>query len=360
MTDREPPTFTPAVVRFGRLGDMVMLTALLKALHVRYGRPALVLGAGPWNAPLLEGHPDVAQLFDLPRHSPLLFGAAGWRALAALRRSAPGPVYVCEYQPRQVPRIRRFLRLAGVDPRRCLFITDNPENADEPWVQRLLEFGGQTPPAIPAGLVHAAPAGLAPYLCASGADLADLGAWLRGSGLEGRPLVLIQPGNFRTLSRHRARYRAGAGDDKAWPEERWAELTLRISTAQPQARVVLCGAPQEGPMLRGIAQAAAGPAVIAAELPLRRLIALCTVAQSMVSIDTGPAHAAAACGLPLVVLYGAENPGKWLPRSPTGSPVRALGGPPASVRVDALSVGEVFAAWQALPPRDPGRLSAQR
>ncbi|MBS0378140.1 MAG: glycosyltransferase family 9 protein [Proteobacteria bacterium] len=354
MTEPELLNLTPAVVRFGRLGDMVMLTALLGELHARYGRPCLVVGAGPWNEPLLTGHPDVAQVFDLPRHSPFLFSGAAWRALCALRRSAPGPVYVCEYQPRQVPRIRRLLKWGGIDPRRCLYITDPPGRGDEPWVQRLVSFGQETPPGLPAGRIADAPAGAAPQLYAQAADVADLEGWLAAAGLAGHPLVLVQTGNFRTLSRHRERYQAGGADDKAWPLERWVELTRRISAAQPRLRILLCGAPQEGPMLRKIAQAAANPAVSAAELPLRRLLALCTVAQSMISIDTGPAHVAAACGLPLLVLYGAEDPKKWLPRGPRGSVVRSLGGPPASTRVDALDVEQVLSAWQALPPRSRG------
>ena len=67
---------------------------------------------------------------------------------------------------------------------------------------------------------------------------------------------------------------------------------------------------------------------------LRELFALAEAASSMISVDTGPAHAAAALSLPLVVLYGAEMPSQWLPRSPFGTPVVGLGGPPVSSRAD--------------------------
>jgi heptosyltransferase-2/heptosyltransferase-3 len=73
----------------------------------------------------------------------------------------------------------------------------------------------------------------------------------------------------------------------------------------------------------------------------------------MVSVDTGPAQAAAALGCPLVVLYGAQPPAAWLPRSPTGSAVIGLGGLPERNRVDQISLDEVIAAWQALPARRP-------
>jgi len=348
-----PAPLTPAVVRFGRLGDMVILTALLQELHARYGRACLVLAAGPWNAPLLGSHPDVGCLYDLPRHSPLLLRAVGWQALAALRRAAPGPVYVCEYQPRQVPRIRRFLRLGGIDPARCLFIGDQPAAPDEPWIERLVRFGERTPAAVAAAAypVPAAGAPWAPRLYTDAADAADVAGWLRERGLSGHPLVLIQAGNFRTMSRHRERYQAGSGDDKAWPAAHWTALIAQILGVDPQVRVVLCGAPQESALLEELAHHSGRPEVRAAALPLRRLLALCAVADSMISIDTGPAHAAAACGLPLLVLYGAENPRQWLPRSATGSTVRALGGPPRVQRVDQLTVAEVFGAWRTLPAR---------
>jgi len=68
----------------------------------------------------------------------------------------------------------------------------------------------------------------------------------------------------------------------------------------------------------------------------------------MISVDAGPAHAAAALGLPVTVMYGAGPQRFWLPRSGSGSPVIGVGGPPESMRVDQLSVEAVFNAWCAL------------
>jgi heptosyltransferase-2/heptosyltransferase-3 len=110
--------------------------------------------------------------------------------------------------------------------------------------------------------------------------------------------------------------------------------------------ILLCGAPQEGQLLETIATAAGRSHVAVAALPLRRFLALCRVAHSMISIDTGPAHAAAALGVPLLVMYGAERPQQWLPRSPSGSPVHAVGGPPRSQRVADIAVDEVFDCWR--------------
>jgi heptosyltransferase-2/heptosyltransferase-3 len=344
------PALQPVVIRFGRLGDMVMLTALLHALHRRFGRRCLVLAAGPWSVPLLSGHPDVEQVWSLPRHSPMALSLTTWRALRAVRASNPGPIYVCEYQPRQVRRIRRLLSWGGINPARCLYITEKLGSARGHWVERLLTFAALNPPGVAAASypLPAADSGAAPRLVVSQAERSELEGWLRDHNWGGRRLVLVQPGNFRTMSRRRERWAQNQADDKAWPLGNWVALLRQLSAALPDALLILCGAPQEGPMLEEIQRSTGSEDVVVAELPLRRLLALCQRAHSMISIDTGPAHAAAACGLPLLVMYGAESPGEWLPRSPSGSAVVALGGAPRSRRVDELSVTEVFDAWHSM------------
>jgi heptosyltransferase-2/heptosyltransferase-3 len=138
-------------------------------------------------------------------------------------------------------------------------------------------------------------------------------------------------------------------DDKAWPIERWAELLMSVHAHMPDAAIVLCGAPRETLLLGWIHAAVNLPTVVfAAELPLGRLLALCASAHSMISVDTGPAHAAAALGLPLVVLFGGQTQAQWLPRSSSGSPVVGIGGPPESKRLDEIPMSRVFETWLTL------------
>lgn len=190
----------------------------------------------------------------------------------------------------------------------------------------------------------------APRLYVDDADRADLDAWLQRHGLAGKPLVLLQPGNKRTLKRGRA---GQLGDDKIWPLENWAGLIRALLARDADLRIVLCGVPAERAVLRAIARAAQSDRVFVAagELPLRRLLALQERAAAMISVDTGPAHAAAAMDCPLIVLYGAASPAQWLPRSPGGSPVIALGGPPRRTRVAEIALAEVLAAWDGLTKR---------
>ena len=344
----------PTVFFFARLGDMVMVTRMLNLLHRRYGRPCQVIGTGSWTASTYAGNPDVAGVWAFHRHLPFLLDAAWSPVRRALRASAPGPIYVCEKHYRQLPRIYRMLRLSGVDPRRCVFLTDRPVRRPiqptDHLVDRMVALGARTPAALPAADYPppAAPAADGPRLYVLASERAERDAWLRSQGFLGRELILIQPGNHRTMGPRRSRWRRLNTDDKWWPIERWAELLQRINREHPQAVLLLRGSREEVPMLQEI-QATCGLAGVAtAGTTLRQLYGLCEAASSMVSVDSGPAHAAAALSVPLAVLYGAESPLYWLPRSPSGSPVVGVGGPPASRRADQVSVDALFGAWRTV------------
>jgi ADP-heptose:LPS heptosyltransferase len=364
------PRLQPIVIWFGRVGDLILLSTLLDILHRRYGRACHLIGAGSWLAELYAAHPDVARVSCLHRYTAWLFDPAWWRTWRALRSSRASPVYVCETDPRKLARIQRLLRLSGTGAARCLFIAREPSPgsthwvdaqtgldtalphaskiAPTHWVDRLVSFGRLTPPACNAADYPwpTPPPRGTPLLQVAAAVRAECSAWLDAQGWHARPLVLVQPGNRRTMRRWR--WRPQTADDKAWPIERWAALLQRVGARLPQAQIVLCGAPRESQLLRSIAAATQSPAVTAAELPLPRLLALCERAHSMISVDTGPAHAAAALGVPLVVLFGGLPQAEWLPRSPSGSQVSGLGGPPYSERLEQISVETVFAAWCAL------------
>ena len=333
---------------------MVMLTRTLNLVQRRYGRPCQVVGTGSWTPSTYAGNPDVASVWSFHRHLPFLLDAAWWPVRHALRASAPGPVYIAERHYRQLPRIRRMLRFAGVDPRRCVFLSDRPvkgpQQDTEHLVDRMVALGLRTPASVPAG-DYPAPAAAAldgPRLYVLDSERAERDAWLRSQGFHGRELVLIQPGNHRSMGPRRARWRRLNSDDKWWPIERWAELLQRMHHERADAVLLLRGSQEEVPMLGEIQAAARLTSVATIGTTLRQLYALCEAAGSMVSVDTGPAHAAAALSTPLVVMYGAESPSLWLPRTPTGSPVVGLGGPPASRRVDQLSVEAVFGAWRTV------------
>jgi heptosyltransferase-2/heptosyltransferase-3 len=342
----------PIVIRFGRLGDMLLLAPLLGRLHRGYREPCVLFGTGPWSAALYDAHPDVTRVLQVgARHQPLAFNPERWRMLRALHRARDAAVHVCETEPRALAKIRRMLALAEVPPARCVFLTDTPARANEHWIERLLRGCGQPPPACAHAWQGASADANAPRLVLRDTDRRDRDDWLHARGWRGEPVWLVQPANKRSVRWNGLR--AAADDDKAWPAQRWAAALRALFADHPDARVVLCGTPNEAPLLESIAtmHGSGNLDVAARDLPLRRLMALAEIADGMLSVDTGPAHVAAAMGCPLVVLFGAQSPGAWCPRSPTGSAVIALGGPPRHSRVAEIDTGEVIAALHALPPR---------
>lgn len=343
----------PVVIRLGRLGDTILLQPLLHKLHMRYGRACQLLALGDWSPALYSAQPEVAGCIPLrSQYGPMWMRPQRWRAALALRRLRGSPFYICEPEFRTRTKVRPMLALAGVPAEQCTFIENIPSIENEHWVDWLLRFGDTTPAAFRAnGESMAPPVHAAPQLHTNAAERADRDAWLHTQGMSGRPLVLLQPANKRTMRWNGVR--AAEDDDKSWPAERWAAVARAISHHHPQAQVLFCGSPAEAGYLGTLLAVTdeASPRIDVAALPLGRLKALLEIAHSMVSVDTGPAHLAAAMGCPLVVLMGNRSPQLWTPRSGSGSEVMVLGGLPATRRVDEIETAQVLSAWRALRER---------
>lgn len=343
----------PLVIRFGRVGDMILLQPLLRRLHARYGQPCELLGIGKHSLELYRDQPDVARVMSLlSHHRPFALSPEQWRVVHALRQMRDVPVYVSEPQAGSLARIRLLLKLAGIPEDHCVFLNDIPLPEAGHWIEHLLTLADSTPPAFRDRFEHAtSTSSHVPAFEVTAHERADCDRWLAARGLAGHPLVLMQPANKRTMRWNGVR--RASDDDKSWPIDNWTKVVAAIHTKLPDARVLLCGSPAEANYLESIRNGMAQPnvEVVARDLPLPRLRALLAVAHSMISVDTGPAHLAAAMGCPLVVLFGSVAPSHWMQRASFPDAVRALGGPPRSRRVDAITAEEVIDAWRELPPR---------
>jgi heptosyltransferase-2/heptosyltransferase-3 len=95
-----------------------------------------------------------------------------------------------------------------------------------------------------------------------------------------------------------------------------------------------------------------GLANVADDLPVPRLIALLEKADGLVTVDSGPAHAAAAVGCPQVVLFGKAPTWLYRPWGSTGAAVAVLcgrlDGEPSMLGIEAEAV---IAAVDRLPLR---------
>lgn len=337
----------PLVVRCGAFGDMVMATTLIRLLAARYDSKVDVVSSGGWTPPLLEPMPELGHLQMLTsRKTPYLFCPSQWQLVRWLKARGRGPVYLCDRDPE----IRALLQRAGVaeeDIVHRLASDDEVDGVTRLWPDRWVSMGQRNPVhAYPVRNGIDAQAYRLPTLVITEASRRELAQWRGARGLQG-PVVLFQPGNKRT---HKRGDIATRQHPKFWSPDHWAATARAIWHSVPDAQVVLCGSPMEHPVLDEI-HGACGNDVrmhnLAHELPIPRLLALTETAHSMVSVDTGPAHAAAALGCPLVVLFGAASPKKWRPLGP--GTILTLGGEKGEdSRVSDIPASAVIAAWQSL------------
>lgn len=337
----------PLVVRCGAFGDVVMVTTMIRLLAARYGSKVDVIGSGGWTPALLENEPALGHLQMLAsRTTPYLLCPSQWQLVRWLRRRGRGPVYLCDTDDK----IGALLRRAGIreeDIVRRLPGDDEAHGVTRLWPDRWLSMGQRDPvQAYPARHDVDALAFRYPRLVVEEAARQDFAAWREANGLQG-PLVLFQPGNKRT---HKRGAIATRQHPKFWPPAHWARVAQAVWRRYPEARVVLCGSPLEHPVLEEIHEAAGNDPRMhngARELPIPRLLAMIEQSHSLVSVDTGPAHAAAALGCPLVVLFGAASPEKWRPLGP--GTIRTLGGEKGEQsRVSDIPADAVIAAWESL------------
>jgi hypothetical protein len=146
---------------------------------------------------------------------------------------------------------------------------------------------------------------------------------LREFGIGGRPFVMVQMGNRKTMNAFRSSSRAS--NRKHWPQANWVRVIDGLLQTRPSLAVLLCGAKSEWRYLEKTRRKLRSRRVVnlAHDLPLGALKGLSTRADCLVSVDTGTAHLAAVLGCPSVVLFGPANPRRYRPLS-LGNPVRCL------------------------------------
>ncbi len=356
----------PLIVRCGAFGDMVLITVLIRALHARFRCPVDIVTSGPWSEPLLRGQPGVGEIFSVrSRKTPYWLAADQRKVVNQLRSRGVSPTWFCDGNDAARPMLTR----AGFTDDYLVDVQDHPllpdEHATEQWrrLARIMPAAIESREAArghQAGLQPGEPLREEPadlsrgcYLWVSEQQQADLNVWLRKRGLEGEPLILIQIGNKRTMRRGLRRL---AINSKFWPNERWAEVIQYLRAQWPKHRIVLLGTGPEYLLNEELSACARveGLCNAADDLPIPRLVALLARGAGLISVDSGPAHAAAAVGCPEVVLFGKALPSLYRPIGVAGADVTVVCG-----RVDGepsmlgITSGEVMKAWAAIKLRAP-------
>ena len=267
--------------------------------------------------------------------------------MAALREQGSRNAWICETDSRSY----RLLARAGIAGESCVSETDLPKIGPEHYCDRWLRLAQLTPAtcSLPA-IATEAPN---PTLFVTADEIDECRRWLQQRGIDPEtPLVCMQAGNKRTMRRGRA---DRASNTKYWHERNWAAVADGIVARDARTQILLCGVPSEQDMCEAIVAASQSRQnlhAVADDLPLRRLLALLSLARSCVSVDTGPAHAAAALNCPVVVLFGKANPIRFQPVSSESSVEVLVGAPPGGQPgendIGRIDPQAVLNAWEQL------------
>ena len=328
------------VVRRDNIGDLVCTTPLIAALRKRYPSSYLAVLANSYNQAVLEGNPDIDQVFAYTKfkHRPPgqgLLSALSDRVgfLRALRRARIDIAILAT--PQYQARLIRLMRWAGVK-RVAGFVASQSDTG--------LDL--EVPQAEGRGLHEVEDVfRLANLLDVDGAPPA-MKIFPNADRAEAICRTL-QPKSEPHAPRI-AIHISARKPSQRWPAERFVEL-IRALHSSHQAQVILLWSPGAASDARHPGDDEKAKAVLASmgEVPvsavpttsLQDLIAALSLCELLICADGGAMHIGAALGKPTVALFGDSHLARW---RPWGVSYEVLQAP--SRHVEAIPVSEVMAA----------------
>ena len=270
------------MVRAGALGDTLMATPVVPALAERYPGARIDLLVSAAAAPLVAGVTEIARVLPLrQRNWPYRLSLDKLRLVRRLRAERYELAIVLEHAA-------RFYELAErAGAARVTGFRETPFDPRLHSIANNLRAAGFDDYARRSWRMLIAPDAGTP------AAVADLARDATG------PLVGLHVG-YGPLGRKKDQERRLRG----WALEKFAAVGEAL--AGRGARLVLTGAAEDRPAVERLAaMLPSGRAIdVAGRLSLGETVALIRRLDVFVSVDSGPAHIAAAVGTPLVVLWG--------------------------------------------------------
>lgn len=289
------------VFAYHGLGNFIMYTPALRQLRERYpeARIDLQVGNNTGCEEVLEG----ADLFDNTYNLPYSAGARAWLTRLREIRATRYDITVNEFHSHSW---KLALLVAFSDTLHRVGHVTSPGWSEEfsrysyvfniPVVMR--EDAHETERYL--NLVAAAGAEkckreqVKPFIHLTDGDREFAESFVESFGTgQAKSVIGIQPGTSPTM-----RW-------KQWALARYRELIERLVIEQPDADIVLFGAPNEAAMIEELAQGLESKVAIAAgKTSIKQVAALIERCDLLVCNDSGLMHVAVAVGTPVVAIYG--------------------------------------------------------
>jgi heptosyltransferase-2 len=273
------------------VGDTLLAQPLFARLQKRLPGVVIDAIAPPWTAPLLERMPEVAEVVQVPFEHGKLQLRRRWQLGRRLRdrRYDEAVVLPNSFKAALVPFFAEIpLRVGFVGESRygLLNILHKLDEKRLPLMAEryalLAERPGETVsrPLAPPRLI---------------VDQANQVITMSRLGLDRRrPVVVLCPG-------------AEYGPAKRWPARHFAELSRRLAARGRACWIV--GSKNDKPIGEEIAALSDGAAAnLCGRTDIASAVDLISMAELVVTNDSGLMHVAAALGRPLIALYGSSSP----------------------------------------------------
>ena len=186
----------------------------------------------------------------------------------------------------------------------------NPHLHTSQTFQTLVEALRWDPAALPTCSLTAPPTDTEPRQFLPRPDeLAEVKDLVRRETGGQPPLILLNPNASDLLPLRR------------WPTDRYVDLAKRLLARFPDAWIGLTGARNEAQATAELVRhvGSARCVSLAGKTTLRQLLVLYTLADVLVTNDSGPAHFATVTPVRVVTLFGPETPTLYAARSPRNS-----------------------------------------
>ena len=286
------------LISLTNIGDVVLTTPVLEALHHRYPTAQITMLVGPRPASLFEQDPRVAQVLPYDKT------ASVWRRLQGIARLARTRWdLVVDLRRSLLPLFLRARRRSG------LIVPKNgqPRHRAESHLDVLRRMGIPTE-GVPSRVIVGPEdeAAVTQWLRPKDALPRPSGQWLDPPS--GCPLIAVAPGARSHLKR--------------WTAEGLAAVCDALM-AEEGAQVILVG-DQEDQAIAAEVMAAMRqrPMDLTGRTSLRQLAALFARVQAVLTNDSACLHLACAVRTPVVAIFGPTDPLKYGPTGPSDRVVR--------------------------------------
>jgi len=274
------------------VGDMVMAQSLCKLLKQRNDAPVIDVLAPEWSRPLLARMPEVRRAISMP----IGHGKLGLRARYLLGKRLRSEAYTHSivlpnsFKSALIPFWAKIPDRKGwLGEYRLGVLTDHKRLKKDAYPKMLDRFGAL---AFPWGVKL--PALPIPKLKIDQSQL-DQACKRLSLNPQGKSIIALCPG-------------AEFGASKRWPAAYYADLAKQ-QIAQGK-EVWLFGSPKDKLVSDQIQSKVNGKCIdLCGKTSLAEAIDLLSVANAVVSNDSGLMHIAAALDRPLVAIYGSTDPG---------------------------------------------------